>query len=84
MSKIPYPGYPPNYTKVDKLCGRHRHCWVLEMLTDKKLTPLEEALILEKMEAIISNQLNERNGVAGFEIISQDRFDTQLLKGLRL
>lgn len=84
MSKLPYPGYPPNYTKVDKLCGKHRQCMVMELLTDEKLTPLQVAVILEKLEAIISNHLKDRENISKFEVISQDRFDTLLLQGLRL
>lgn len=83
MGRKPYPPYPPNYRIVDEIGGYSRRCFVLELLY-LKYESKEEAQIFEEIELAVSNILRKHQNVDKFELIKQDRFDTDLSSGLRL
>jgi hypothetical protein len=80
----PYPGYNPNYSYVPEVDGKKRRCMVLEILSEDKLTDMQMAIIAERLEAALIAVKKEISSVVEIECISENRFDTLLLDGLRL
>lgn len=81
-SKLPYPGFNPNFRNVRKRKNLHRSVIVLEILSKKTLNPSVKAHVLEQLEAKLS-QLMGKNGLIEFDLITEDRFDVLLQEGLR-
>lgn len=80
--KLPYPGFNPSFRNVKKRRGLSRNVLVLEVLTKTKIKPASKALIIEQVEAKLS-QLMGKNGLIEFDLITEDRFDVLLQEGLR-
>ncbi len=80
----PYPGFNPNYSYVPEIDGKKRRCMVLEILSDEKLTDAEMAIIAERLEAALDAVKLLTKKHVEIECISENRFDTLLLDGLRL
>lgn len=82
MSKIPYPGYPPNFKIVDKTGGYNRVCLVIELLTNGGLDPARLAYVQEQLEALLSRVMPAV--IEKSQVVTPDRFDPVLREGLRL
>lgn len=80
MAKAPYPGYDPRFQNVDAIGGYNRQCLVIELLTNGKLDNVQIAQIQEQIEAILRANPNLEKSC----VITQDRFDQPLRKGLRV
>jgi len=80
MAKAPYPGYPPNYTVIDKLGGMTRQCWVLEICTDDGLDPVRIAQLEDAIAMLIESKFPETKFS---QVVHSDRFDTDLRRAMR-
>ncbi len=81
-SKLPYPGFNPNFKNVKRRKGLSRTVMVLEVLSKAPLKPAVKAFVLEQVEAKL-DQLMGKNGLAEFDVVTEDRFDVLLQQGLR-
>jgi hypothetical protein len=84
VSKTPYPGYPPNYTRVDETGGFTRTCIVIESLSLGPLDNTQKALIQEQLEALMDKLSRQVPIIERTDVVFPDRFDPILRKGLRL
>lgn len=82
--KKPYPGYPPNYTKVDETGGFTRTCFVLEFLSLGHLSKAQQAMIEEQISAVAEKLAKGIVTVEKADFVTPDRFDQKLSEGLRL
>lgn len=83
MSSLPYPGNSPNYTSYKTIGGYHRECIVVELACLDKLDSAALALIKERIEAACIACQNTI-GIEKIDVVSEDRFDPILRKGLRI
>ena len=83
MTKKQYPGYPPSYKEVPKMGGYSRQCLVVELLSLDKLDNTQIAQIQERLEAALSS-LHLSSIIEKTEVVTADRFDPILRRGLRL
>ena len=77
---LPYPNYPTSYTKIEKVGGYDRTCYVLELFTLGAMDPIRRA----NMEDAIQMTINRFKEVEKHEIIKSDRFDHVLRKAMRI
>ena len=83
MTKKQYPEYPPSYEEVPKVGGYSRQCLVVELLSLDRLDNTQIAQIQERLEAALSN-LHLSVIIEKTEVVTADRFDPILRRGLRL
>lgn len=82
---LPYPGYPPNYTSIDRVGGLHRDIIIIEILSRSKLSKEElndSVAILNDAITVIKKRHKEN--IDHIVPITSDRFDRLLRDGLRL
>lgn len=84
MSKPPFPGFPPSYSDVPKIGGRYRRCFIVEVHSLEPLTEAEEAVVVEQLGATVQRLHRNVQSIEDSELVTQDRFDGPLLRGLRL
>lgn len=82
MSSKPYPNYPPSFTIVEETGGLKRTCLVVELLSLGRLTDVQMAMVLERIEASI--QALKIPILEKVKVVQPDSFDTLLSAGLRL
>jgi hypothetical protein len=80
----PYPGLPPNLSRIPVIGGLTRTCLVVELRSLGELTPSQVALVSERLDAYISNLLPSLATVESVRVASQDCFDPVLMAALRL
>jgi len=84
MSKLPYPGFPPNYRSVQQTGGYARTCMVVELLSHGVLSSTELAVIQDQLEAALSRLQKGMPNIEKTDVVLQHRFDPALREGLRL
>lgn len=80
MTKPPYPGYPPQFRRVDKTGGYDRTCLVIELISDGRLEPAQLAHLQEQMEALLAKFAH----LEKYQVVTPDQFDGLLRDGLRV
>lgn len=83
MSRPPYPGYPPNYSVVDKLGNMHRDVIVIEILKNDGITNVDLSYLKEQIEAFLDRLATEGKVINKSGVYTSDTFDTDLRKALR-
>lgn len=78
-----YPGWPPSYRVVDRVKDKHRTCLVIDLLSDRPLTPSELAVLAERLEATAARRESRALGLE-VGVFTADKFDRVVLEGLRL
>lgn len=82
---LPYPGFPPNYTSIDRIVGLHRDVVVIEFLSLSKLSKEELADSIEILkDAITVIKKRHKENIDMVTPVTSDRFDRLLRDGLRL
>lgn len=80
----PYPGYPPSYQHVRIIGGLTRTCLVVELKSEEPLSDGQMAMIREQLEGTLDRVTRNISILQKAELVSEKRFDTALLQGLRL
>jgi hypothetical protein len=80
MPNAPYPPYPPNLTKVVKVGGFNRTCFVVDICTEEPLTSAQ----LVQLEDQIALTVERFRFVYKSDIVGPNRFITPLRAALRL
>lgn len=84
MSKLPYPGFSPNFKIVGTINGLYRNCIVIELQSVDKLNNVQMAIIQEQLEATVNRLADNIIDIKNTDVVSDDRFDSILREGLRL
>jgi hypothetical protein len=83
-SKLPYPGFPPSYKKVNMTGGSNRTCIIIDILSIGRLTDIELAKLQESLEFTLANFKDVCKHVEGIDVVLPDRFDSKVMEGLRI
>lgn len=80
----PYPGFPPNYAKVQQTGGLTRRCFVVEIRSLGELDNVQLALVRGALEMAADNLKRRVAIIEKVDVATHDRFDTILSQALRL
>lgn len=69
---------------MKKTGGKYRECIVLELVSNEPLTKVELARLKESIEHGLEQSKRTLPSLDNFQVVSEDRFDTDLRKSLRL
>jgi len=80
----PYPGFNPSFSAVEQVCGMRRTCLVIDLQSDGELGPTQLQQLVLRLEAALGQFGGENDQLRQAAVVTRDRFDPVLCKGLRL